>query len=138
VELGSLGLMNYRKEAETGSMMSRKPETESMNEWGLVDLEGVKNGPFGVLSSAIEQHDTSLKAIAASLFCHMIQECLADQICRAKPKALTGRSQKTEARTIGELVRVRFEFLEFDVESARELDKKNGERLIGVPLAVFD
>jgi hypothetical protein len=29
-------------------------------------------------------------------------------------------------------VRVRFEFQEFDVESARELDKKNVERLIGV------
>ena len=29
-------------------------------------------------------------------------------------------------------VRVRFEFLEFDVESARELDKKNVERLIRV------
>lgn len=29
-------------------------------------------------------------------------------------------------------VRVRFEFLEFDVESARELDKKNVERLVGV------
>ena len=75
MEWGSLGLMYYRKEAETGSVMSRKPETESMNERGtradpVTRRPGreLKNGPFGVLSSAIAQHDTSLKVIAASLF----------------------------------------------------------------------